>query len=144
MNTNSIHDYYTHDHGRLDELFHQFRSLKASDRDKALKNFEEFKAGLEQHIVWEEEILFPAFEQKSGHTGGPTEVMRWEHRQIRSFLNAIAEKLARGDYDTKDEEDGSEPVLRMHNHKEENILYPMIDHVTEAEERTKIFAAMGK
>jgi regulator of cell morphogenesis and NO signaling len=55
-------------------------SSKRPTPENAIKNFEEFKAGLEQHIVWEEEILFPSFEQKFGLPGGPTEVMRWEHR----------------------------------------------------------------
>ena len=32
----------------------------------------------------------------------------------------------------------------MISHKEESILYPMIDQVTRAEERKEIFARMGK
>lgn len=103
----------------------------------------EFKAGLEQHIVWGEEILFPSFESKFGLPGGPTEVMRWEHREIRKFLDAIAEKLARDDGDTEAEETGLQAVLCQHNHKEENILYPMIDQVIGEEERAEIFARMG-
>lgn len=143
MNTASINDHYTHDHDRLDELFHQFQTLKSADRPNALRHYQEFNAGLEQHIVWEEELLFPSFESKTGMVTGPTEVMRWEHRQIRDFLNAIAEKLARDDFDTSDEESGLLAVLGPHNHKEENILYPMIDQVTGAEERAEIFARMN-
>ena len=143
MNRTSINEHYTQDHDRLDELFHQFQALKSSDHAKAARFFEEFKAGLEQHIVWEEQILFPAFEDKTGMVTGPTEVMRWEHRQIRDFLNAIAEKLARDDFDTSDEESGLLAVLGPHNHKEENILYPMIDQVTGVEERADIFARMN-
>lgn len=144
MNSQSINDHYTKDHDRLDELLRQFQTLKLSDRSKAARNFEEFKAGLEQHIAWEEEILFPSFEKKFGHLDGPTEVMRWEHREIRAFLNAIAEKLARGDCDTTIEEMGLQSVLCPHNHKEESILYPMIDQVTGDEERTEIFARMSE
>lgn len=143
MNTASINDHFTHDHDRLDELFHQFQTLKSADRPNALRHYQEFNAGLEQHIVWEEELLFPSFESKTGMVTGPTEVMRWEHRQIRDFLNAIAEKLARDDFDTSDEESGLLAVLGPHNHKEENILYPMIDQVTGAEERAEIFARMN-
>jgi len=143
MNINSINEHYTHDHDRLDDLFHQFQTLKTSDRQNAIKNFEEFKAGLERHIAWEEEILFPSFEKKFG-PGGPTEVMRWEHRKIRKFLDAIAEKLTHRDHDTESEEIELESVLCLHNHKEEDILYPMIDQVTSDEERSEIFAAMSK
>ena len=95
MQTQSINQHHTEDHQRLDGLFHEFQNLKVSDHRAAEKSFGEFKAGLERHIVWEEEILFLAFEQKFGHLqGGPTAVMRLEHREIRKYLDAIARKLA--------------------------------------------------
>jgi regulator of cell morphogenesis and NO signaling len=144
MNDRTISDHYGHDHDRLDELFHRFQTLKTSDRANAVQAFKEFHAGLERHIVWEEEILFPAFETKTGMTSGPTQVMRWEHQQIQGFLKAIADKLAAGTNDTGDDEAGLLAVLGPHNHKEENILYPMIDQVTAGAERTQIFAEMEK
>ncbi len=143
MNTTSINEHFTEDHERLDELFHQFQTLKTSNRVKAVNDFMEFKSGLEKHIVWEEEILFPSFEKKFGHLGGPTEVMRWEHWEIRKYLNAIAAKLAQDDNDTDVEEMGLQSVLCPHNHKEESILYPMIDQVIGAEERAGIFVRIG-
>lgn len=143
-NASSINERYTEDHDRLDELFHQFQALKSSNRAKAVNSFQEFKSGLERHIVWEEEIVFPAFEKRFGHLGGPTQVMRWEHREIRKYLNALAEKLARSDDDTEEAEMGLQGVLCPHNQKEENVLYPMIDQVTEPEERKEIFARMGQ
>lgn len=143
MKNASINEHYTQDHDRLDELFLQFQQLKATNRAVALQHFRDFKSGLERHIVWEEEILFPSFERRTGHTGGPTEVMRWEHREIRKFLDAIAEKLAKEDFNTETEESGLQAVLCPHNHKEENILYPMIDQVTGEEERAEIFSKMN-
>lgn len=143
MSAASINEHYTEDHDRLDELFRQFQMLKSSDRAKAAGHFREFKAGLEQHIVWEEEILFPAFESKFSHRGGPTEVMRWEHREIRKYLDAIAGRLAQNDGDTEAEEMGLQAVLFPHNDKEENILYPMMDQAIAADERAAIFARMN-
>lgn len=139
----SINAHYTQDHDRLDDLLHQFQVLKTSDPAKSRELFGNFKDGLEQHILWEEEILFPSFELKTGISSGPTQVMRMEHRQIRAHLDAIAEKLERGDFDTAEGEVGLLSVLGPHNEKEESILYPMIDHVTDAEERAGIFARMG-
>lgn len=110
---------------------------------QAANNFQEFKAGLEEHIVWEEEILFSSFETKFRLPGGPTEVMRLEHREIRKYLDAVADKLARDGFDTADEESGLLAVLCPHNQKEEGILYPMIDQVTGAEERAGISARMS-
>lgn len=144
MNNDSITEYYSEDHDQLDELFRQFQTLKGSDRQKAIAAFRDFKAGLERHILWEEEILFPSFECKTGPSGGPTEMMRWEHRQIRGFLNAIADELAQGEGDTAGEEMGLLSVLEAHNQKEEGILYPMIDQMTGPEERTEIFAEMSQ
>jgi regulator of cell morphogenesis and NO signaling len=140
----SINQYYTEDHQRLDDLFHEFTNLKASDRPAAEKSFGEFKAGLERHIVWEDEILFPAFEQKFGHLqGGPTAVMRLEHREIRKCLDAIARKLAEQNFDTDDEEARLVPALCVHNQKEESILYPMMDRMFSEQERVGMFSEMN-
>lgn len=144
MSHATINEHFTQDHDRLDELFLQYRQLKATDRGQAARSFQEFKAGLEQHIIWEEEILFPSFERTTGHTGGPTEVMRWEHREIRSILDAMATKLASADFATEAEEAGLLAVLEPHNFKEESVLYPMIDQVTGAQERSEIFTRMGQ
>ena len=143
MNNTSIAEHYSRDHDRLDELFRQYHSLKPTDRTRAIQCFREFKTGLEQHIAWEEELLFPPFENKTGESCGPTQVMRWEHREIRKYLDTIAEKQAQDCYDTQAEELGLQTVLGQHNQKEENIFYPRIDQFTDAAERAGIFARMG-
>jgi regulator of cell morphogenesis and NO signaling len=143
METQSINRHYTEDHQRLDDLFHEFQELKAADRRKAGELFGQFKAGLERHIVWEEEILFPAFEEKFHHfQNGPTAVMRLEHQEIRRHLESIADKLGREDFDTEEDECKLDAVLCAHNHKEEGILYPLMDHVFSAQERSEMFLKM--
>ncbi len=145
MQAQSINQHYTEDHQRLDELFHKFKDLKAADRRRAEKTFHEFKAGLERRIVWEEEILFPAFEEKfGGFQDGPTGVMRLEHREIRKYLDAIAQKLAEKNFETDEEEMGLETVLCPHNQKEESILYPMMDQVFSEPDRAGMFSEMSK
>jgi iron-sulfur cluster repair protein YtfE (RIC family) len=90
MHQQPISIYYETDHDRLDDLFKNFQQLKRSDFSKAKQFFKEFKIGLQRHIIWEEEILFPLFEEKTGlKNGGPTEVMRLEHRQIKTHLETI-------------------------------------------------------
>lgn len=144
MQTQSINSYYTEDHQRLDNLFHEFTNLKGSDRRAAEKSFGEFKAGLERHIVWEEEVLFPAFEKKFGHSqGGPTAVMRFEHREIRKCLDAIARKLTEQNFDTDDEETRLVPLLCVHNQKEESILYPIMDRMFSEQQRALMFSEMN-
>lgn len=144
MSEPTISDHCGHDPERLDGLFQRFQTLKTTDRSEVIRSFQEFYAGLERHIVWEEEILFPAFKTKTGMTSGPTQVMRWEHAQIRDFLKIIAGKLATATDDSANDEAGLLSVLGPHNQKEENILYPMIDQATDGAERTQIFAEMEK
>lgn len=140
----SINQHYTEDHQHLDDLFHEFQRLKFIDRWKAEQAFHEFKTGLERHIVWEEEILFPAFEGKLNHLqDGPTTVMRLEHQEIRNHLEAVAQKIAEENFETKDDELALETILCPHNHKEEGILYPMMDQVFSEQERTDMFLEMN-
>jgi len=125
------------DHDRLDSIFRGFR------KNKAKSLFHEFKIGLQRHIVWEEEILFPLFENKTGmHDIGPTAVMRAEHRQIKGFLEEIHTKIANGDTDTSDLEDQLVEILAEHNSKEEDILYPWIDNSVSEKERKEAFEKM--
>ena len=145
MTPASILQHYAEDHQQLDTLFHQFQTLKATDPFAAQKAFQNFKTGLERHIAWEEQILFPSFDRRFGHfQDGPTRVMCWEHQQIRQYLDAIALKLNRQDFATEEEEMALEAVLCPHNQKEESILYPMLDQMVGGEERAEIFAAMDK
>lgn len=140
----SIKIYFEADHDRLDELFRNFQKLKRVDYPKAKGFFKEFKFGLQRHIVWEEEILFPLFEQKTGLIdNGPTQVMRIEHRQIGEYLEAIHKKVQKQDPDSDEEEQMLLSLLSVHNQKEENILYPAIDTVITDTERTAAFTAMN-
>ena len=138
-----ISAYYEDDHDRLDELFKQFQQLKRNNFVKAKEFFKEFKFGLQRHIVWEEEILFPLFEQKTGMTqGGPTHVMRLEHRLIGKYLEEIHAKVKAQNPETDNEEQMLLNTLFAHNQKEEQILYPAIDRALTDEERETTFTRM--
>ena len=134
--------YFEADHDRLDHLFQQFQKKKRLDYKEAKPYFREFIKGLRRHIVWEEEVLFPFFETKSGMTMGPTEVMRREHRMIGAILDRIHEKVRAADPDTDREEQELFEVLKPHNDKEENILYPALDQFAEPAEAAALFLAM--
>jgi len=129
----------------LDGLFADFRRLKRTDFARAKECFKEFKFGLQRHIVWEEQILFPLFERKTGMTqGGPTAVMRTEHRLIGDRLEAIHQKVRAQDPDCDREEEALLEVLSSHNQKEENVLYPALDRFLSAAEVATAFEAMKK
>ncbi len=145
MQTQSITGHYGQDHQRLDELFHRFRELRETDFRAASRLFAEFKAGLNRHIIWEEEILFPLFDTKIGHLpGSPTEVMRWEHQHLRRYLARIEQSLDQANSEADLEQIAFLSLLCSHNQKEEGILYPMIDKMLGDLERREIFAEMEK
>lgn len=140
---NTITAFYEQDHDRLDELFKTFQQLKRSDFTKAKEAFKEFKFGLQRHIVWEEDLLFPLWEKKTGrYEEGPTVVMRVEHRQIGQQLEAIHSKVSELNPDSDKEEQALFDILGSHNRKEERALYPAIDQMATLEDRETVFRNM--
>jgi len=141
--TFSVADFMSHDHDRLDALFEEFRRTKTQDLGRARRLFDEFRSGLERHILWEEDVLFPAFEARTGmHEAGPTAVMRMEHRQIQALLAEMAQALEAGRTDTDALEQDLLQVLGVHNSKEEGILYPWIDRELSDDERQALAARL--
>lgn len=129
------------DHDKLEVIFKKFKKYRSEKSPQAKKLFFKFKQELERHIAWEEEILFPSFEKKTGiHEDGPTTIMRIEHKDIKRYLEGILNKISNGDFETENLEKLLIGTLADHNHKEEMILYPWIDESIEEEERIKILS----
>ncbi len=124
------------DHDRLDALFKHFQEQK-EQQEEAKGSFHLFMRGLLRHIDWEEGILFPLFEERTGMAMGPTEVMRTEHASIKSTLKHIWRMLGENNFDTGHHEAKLLGVLSPHNLKEEQILYPMIDRALSPKEMAK-------
>ncbi len=140
-----IREAFTVDHDRLEGLFESYRKAKRRDFNQAREFFKEFKFGLQRHIVWEEQILFPLFEKKTGMFGhGPTEVMRQEHRLIGVYLEAVHEKVRNRDPNSDNEDYALLSALAIHDQKEENILYPTLDRLLSQDEKAEAFAAMER
>jgi len=143
MPTGTVHQHFTEDHRRLDRLMQTFQSQKRSDFVAASSAFHEFRLGLRRHIVWEEELLFPFFEKLSqGGVGGPTQVMREEHRLIKDALENLHEKVGSSDPDCDAQVQALMDLLSVHNRKEENILYPMFDETLDPAARARLFRQM--
>lgn len=86
-------------------------------------------AEIERHIALEEELLFPAFEARTGMgEGGPTATMRTEHEQMRGmFAQMRAAAEARDAARYLETSDTLLALLQVHNVKEESMMYPMLD-----------------
>ncbi len=141
----TILEFMSVDHDRLDNKIRMYSIEKLVDIERAESIFLSFKNELERHIIWEEDILFPVFEKKTGiKDGGPTSVMRMEHNQIKNHLQEIKRKLhTKKIQDPCKEEVVLFKVLESHNQKEENILYPGIDNLTNEQEKEQMIKQMS-
>ncbi|RDE24559.1 hemerythrin domain-containing protein [Motiliproteus coralliicola] len=123
----SISEFMTSDHRRCDEFFNQAEEAVSQGKwDEAQQGWSEFQQAIEHHFSMEEQVLFPAFEQATGSTAGPTSVMRMEHDQMRQLFAQVGQALGAKDADTLLGASETLMILmQQHNMKEEQILYPM-------------------
>jgi regulator of cell morphogenesis and NO signaling len=135
------------DHDRLDALEQAaFRKRAAGELHAACELYAAFAAGLRRHIGFEEEILFPAFEERTGFppTAGPTAVMRVEHREIQELLQRIEAGIGDSAAPVEDLRRRFHAVLGDHNVKEEEILYPGTDEILGAEEADRLVSRIQR
>ena len=125
----TIAESLTNEHRCCDESFAATEeAAQTGDLLRCRTDFRQFQAAMEHHFEKEEAMLFPAFEQVSGNTMGPTRVMRLEHRQMRETLAEMDGALASGDLeDFLGQAETLLILMQQHNIKEEQILYPMCD-----------------
>jgi iron-sulfur cluster repair protein YtfE (RIC family) len=128
----SVTAYLAWDHDRLDALIEQALAHAREGRwPEAAAQLEIFRHGLFRHADLEDAVLFPAFEERSGlHHGGPTEVMRREHLEIKEAVNRMLKAARARDPDALQQWHANLlGVLVEHNMKEEEILYPGTDQL---------------
>jgi hemerythrin-like domain-containing protein len=126
----TIGDYLTQHHRECDELYASAEQLvSGGDWDAAGRRATRFRGSLERHFRMEEEVLFPAFEEATGMSGGPTAVMRGEHVQARDLLARMEAALeARDARAWLSAGETLHLLLQQHDMKEEGMLYPMADN----------------
>jgi regulator of cell morphogenesis and NO signaling len=141
---NKVTEFMAKDHDRLDSIFEKFKGIRHTDVAKAKVLYNDFFTGLKRHIIWEEEILFPVLEDKTGmRDTGPVAVMRMEHRRIEDYLEKIHNKISANEIEDIDElENTLSGLLTEHNDKEENVLYPWIDREASEQEKDEAFTKM--
>ena len=122
-------DYFTGDHRSCDEAWAEVERLVDDGQDAAARvTWARFRDQMERHFTMEETVLFPAFEQATGMSGGPTAMMRMEHEQMRGLLAQMDTAATGGDLESVvDLGDTLLMIIQQHNMKEEGMLYPMCD-----------------
>jgi len=128
---NTILNFLGSDHRACDDLFASAETAAAQKNwDSARSLFERFQTAMAHHLAMEEDVLFPAFEGRTGMSAGPTQVMRMEHEQMRSLLQDMASAVAACNQDGYlGLSETLNMLMQQHNLKEETMLYPMSDQV---------------
>ena len=127
----TILEFMGSDHKACDDLFAAAEAAVAKkDWDSARSLFDRFQAAMAHHLAMEEEVLFPAFEARTGMSMGPTQVMRSEHVQMRDLIANMGRAVAEASQDSYlGLSETLNMLMQQHNLKEENVLYPMTDQV---------------
>lgn len=133
-----IGEHMTRHHRHCDDVFDRAEDrASAADWPGVEHEGGAFLNAMERHIDIEEDLLFPAFEKATGMTRGPTQVMRSEHEELRKLFAQMRTAIESKDcaqYQAVAQ--ALLDLLRLHNSKEEGMLYPMLDQVLHAEAST--------
>lgn len=131
-----ITDFFNINHQALELLFIAYRRNKDTDPVYSRQLFDKFKAGMEEHIGWEENLLLPALENNN-RKSFPTDKARSEHQKVMQQICWIESLLDKG-VDTLQDDLTLEYILSDHFENDEFNLYPVCDKVLSDEETAKI------
>ncbi len=131
----SIGDFMSRGHKYCDEAFARAEESAGKDWSATEAKFNIFLRSMQQHFSMEEEVLFPAFEEQTGMSGGgPTETMRVEHEQMRGLFDQMQQAVAARDANQYlGLCETLMLLMQQHNLKEESMLYQMMDEVLGAQ-----------
>ena len=125
----TIQKFLSADHRHCDDVLVKLESGISNKKwQETESNLAQFTQVMDKHLLFEEDVLFPSFEDATGMRQGPTVVMRSEHAQMRELMGEMKRSL------TEKNEDRflglCETLMiltQQHNYKEEHMLYPMCD-----------------
>ena len=139
-----ISQFMTQEHRSCDDTFAKAEQAVAQNNwEKAEEYFVAFSDETLTHFKREEEELFPTFEAQTGNTQGPTQVMRYEHEQVKGLIGKMAHALEAQSKDTYLSLCESMMILlQQHNMKEEQMLYAMCDRLLPPELKEETLAKM--
>jgi len=129
-------EFFMQDHRDCDARWADVEELlDTDDIEMARSAWQKYAASMKRHLAMEEEVLFPAFDARSGMAGGgPVMVMKMEHQQMLGLLEQIGAAMEAGNAeDAMDIGDTLLMLIQQHNVKEEGMLYPMAENVLAAD-----------
>jgi hemerythrin-like domain-containing protein len=102
------------------------------------------------HHTKEEKVLFPLMEERSQAAGGPVSVMLSEHEAGRAAVRAIADNLPAAGRDEAartavvDNLAAYSDLLRMHIHKENEVLFPLAGQIFGEDDRRHVASEFAR
>ena len=128
------------EHRECDDYFAASESMVASGNwEDANEKFLQFADTTLLHFKKEEDEIFPAFETQSGSSEGPTQVMRFEHEQVRGLIGKLAHAIESTDKDAYlSLAESMMILLQQHNMKEEQMLYAMCDRMIPIDQKEQL------
>lgn len=132
-------------HDRLDDLFlrHQ-EAVLLFDVERSSATLDEYERELVEHMHFEENALFPIYERAMPIAGGGIDLFRNEHQKLLRYVNGIRksfENLRPREpggpariIELLDFEAKFKGLLKHHDLRERNILYPVLDRVASPDE----------
>ena len=139
-----ISRYLTDEHRLCDTKFADAeKAVVSNDWQEAEEKFLDFSNQALTHFAREEQELFPDFEAQTGTSEGPTQVMKYEHDQVRGLIGKMAEAIESQDKDAYLSLCESMMILlQQHNMKEEQMLYAMCDRTFQPDQKEDIISKM--
>jgi len=136
-------------HVELDELFllHQ-HALLHFEFDKAADLLKKYRATLNEHMRFEEDVLLPIYTSRAViERSGETKLFLDEHKKMRDWVQLFSETIAELAQDPAPENkllkllDRESFFLKLcshHDNREARFLYPSLDAATTNEERAQL------
>jgi hemerythrin-like domain-containing protein len=120
----SISEAFALDHRRLEQALEaSVGHVNAERWDAAAEAFATFRRGIERHMEVEEQVLFPAVEDRAETP--LIAILRKGHRDLRVFFDELDDALKSHDTEEYGRIAASmRALLERHDEKEEAELYP--------------------
>ena len=127
-------------HDRLDELFlrHQ-EAVLLFDVELSRATLDDYERALVEHMRFEEDALFPIYERAMPIAGGGIDLFRNEHQKLLRYVTGIRKSFetlrpretggSTRIIELLDFEAKFKNLLKHHDLRERNILYPVLDRV---------------
>jgi regulator of cell morphogenesis and NO signaling len=134
------------DHTAHGALIEEMTRLAArGELERAENTLAALGSDVAEHMRFEEEVLFPVFEQHTGLYAGPTRAMRREHANILGKVDDMAAALHDADTARFTTACGElRGALSDHNRREQHVLYPVLDFVFDPEERANLLRGLRR